>query len=54
MSEAAAERHGLPDLTQVVSSRHADEALEKSLASGQKFDNVVMTMPGHFLDFPKG
>ena len=54
MSKAAADRRGLPELTQAVSSRYADESLEKLIASGQKFDNVVLAMPGYLLDLPEG
>jgi hypothetical protein len=54
MSKAAAEQRGLLELTQAISSRSANESLEKLIASGQKFENVVMTMPGYLLDLPEG
>ncbi|RTE82766.1 hypothetical protein BHE90_002671 [Fusarium euwallaceae] len=54
MSDSTGGQYRLPDLTPPGSSCAVDEALGDLVDNGKRFSTVVMEVPSHFRDLPRG
>jgi len=54
MALSANTQRGLPDAEPSVAPRELDETLRGLVDGGQRFETVIMEMPGHLLDLPDG